>query len=185
MTKSELRREMKRRNLSLTAEERAERSRSLFSRVEQLPEFAAAGTVAFFCALNDEPETLPALVRWSGLGKRIVVPRVEGERMEFFEYTPETLCAGAFGISEPGAGAVLCPPAEIDLVVVPGTAFSPQGARMGRGRGYYDRYLSRSDFRGAKIGVCYAHQLVGKLPVEPHDVAMDRVVTECGTCVPA
>ena len=184
MTKNELRREMKRRNLSLTAGERAKKSRRIFSRVERLPAFAAARTVAFFCALGDEPETLPALERWRGLGKRIVVPRVEGERMAFFEYISETLCAGAFGICEPGAGAGLCSPAEIDFVVVPGTAFSPQGARMGRGRGYYDRYLSQREFRGVKVGVCYAHQLVETLPVEPHDVAMDCAVTECATYVP-
>lgn len=178
MTKNELRRMMKRRNLLLTAEERAERSRRIFRRVEMLPEFAAARTVAFFCALADEPETQPALERWLTQGKRIVVPRVEGECMEFFEYAPGGMESGAFGIREPGAGAVCCPADGIDLVIVPGTAFSPQGARMGRGRGYYDRYLSRSDFRGAKIGVCYAHQLVDALPSEPHDVAMDRVVTE-------
>ena len=166
MTKNELRREMKRRNLSLTAGERAKKSRRIFSRVERLPAFAAARTVAFFCALGDEPETLPALERWRGLGKRIVVPRVEGERMAFFEYISETLCAGAFGICEPGAGAGLCSPAEIDFVVVPGTAFSPQ-----------------REFRGVKVGVCYAHQLVETLPVEPHDVAMDCVVTECATYV--
>lgn len=177
MTKNELRREMKRRNLSMTAGERAERSRRLFARVEALPEFEAARTVAFFCALGDEPETQPALERWLARGKRIVVPRVEGERMEFFEYAPGVMESGAFGICEPGAGAVCCPTAEIDLVIVPGTAFSPLGARMGRGRGYYDRYLSRLDFRGTKVGVCYAHQLVGTLPCEPHDVAMDRVVT--------
>lgn len=185
MTKNELRREMKRCNLSLTAEARAERSRQIFSRVEQLPAFAAARTVALFCALADEPATQPAIARWLAQGRRLVVPRVEGERMEFFEYVPETLCDGAFGISEPGAGAVCCPPAEIDLVVVPGTAFSPQGARMGRGRGYYDRYLSQREFRGVKVGVCYAHQLVGELPVEPHDVAMDCVVTECGEAGPS
>lgn len=185
MTKNELRREMKRLNLSLTADERAEKSWRIFSRVERLPAFAAAHTVAFFCALADEPATQPAIARWLAQGKRIVVPRVGGERMEFFEYAPETMCAGAFGISEPGAGAVLCPPAEIDLVVVPGTVFSPQGARMGRGRGYYDRYLSQRKFRGVKVGVCYAHQLVGELPVEPHDVAMDCVVAECGDVGPS
>ena len=54
---------------------------------------------------------------------------------------------------------------------------SAAGARMGRGRGYYDKYLSQPGFRGVKAGVCYAHQLVGELPVEPHDVFMDYVVT--------
>ena len=183
---NELRREMKRRNLSLTAEHvRSGRGRS-FPWWSSCPHLRPpVRWPVLFCALADEPATQPAIARWLAQGKRLVVPRVEGERMEFFEYVPETLCDGAFGISEPGAGAVCCPPAEIDLVVVPGTAFSPRGARIGRGRGYYDRYLSQREFRGVKVGVCYAHQLVGELPVEPHDVAMDCVVTECGEAGPS
>lgn len=49
---------------------------------------------------------------------------------------------------------------------------------MGRGRGYYDKYLSQPEVHAVKIGVCFAHQLVGELPAEPHDVAMDYVVTD-------
>ena len=82
------------------------------------------------------------------------------------------------GIAEPDVDAEPCEPSEIDLIVVPGTAFTQAGARMGRGRGYYDKYLSQPGFRGVKVGVCYAHQLVGELPVEPHDVFMDYVITD-------
>lgn len=70
-----------------------------------------------------------------------------------------------------------CPAGEIDLVVCPGVAFTADGRRLGRGRGYYDRYLGDPVFRGFRVGVCYAHQLVDDLPVEPHDVRMDRVIT--------
>ena len=52
------------------------------------------------------------------------------------------------------------------------------GARCGRGRGYYDKYLSRPDVHAVKVGVCFAHQLVGELPAEPHDVAMDYIITD-------
>lgn len=69
------------------------------------------------------------------------------------------------------------PAGEIDLVVCPGVAFTADGRRLGRGRGYYDRYLGDPVFRGFRVGVCYAHQLVDDLPVEPHDVRMDRVIT--------
>ena len=73
-------------------------------------------------------------------------------------------------------GATPCPPERIDLIVVPGTAFTRAGARMGRGRGYYDRYLSRPGFHARTVGVCYTHQLLDTLPVEPHDVPLDRVI---------
>lgn len=176
MTKNELRREMKRRNLSLSAEERAEASGRIFAGVASTAAFAAARTVALYCALPDEPATEGVLQGWAS-SKRLVVPRVEGDAMRFYDYAPGELCRGAFGIAEPSVAERPCDPAEIDFIVVPGVAFTAAGARMGRGRGYYDKYLSQSGFRGVKAGVCYAHQLVVELPVELHDVFMDYVVT--------
>lgn len=175
MNKSELRKAMLRQNRSLSPELRARASEALIRHVEHLPVFAAAHTVALFCSLLDEPDTREALNRWSKT-KRLVVPRVEGNEMQFYEFAPATLCTGAFGICEPGPGAVRCRPDEIDLILVPGVAFTANGLRMGRGRGYYDKYLSQTGIKAAKVGVCYAHQLVDNLPVEPHDVAMDCVV---------
>ena len=183
-SKKEIRAAMKRLNRSLCGAARREVSERLFAAVERLPVFAAARTVAFFAALPDEPETDGALERWSR-SKRVLLPRVEGERMSFVEYDPGAMRVGAFGILEPAADAAPCAPGEIDLVVVPGTAFTLAGARMGRGRGYYDRYLSAPEFRGAKVGVCYAHQIVAELPVEQHDVPLDCVVTPPGPMAPA
>lgn len=177
MTKKELRAAMKKRNLTLSAAERAAASERIFRGVERLPGFSAARCVAFFCALPDEPETGRVLTRWSTV-KRIVVPRVEGDVMRFYRYWSGALRPGAFGIAEPSAAEPPCDPADIDFIVVPGVAFTAAGARMGRGRGYYDKYLSQPGLRAVKAGVCYAHQLVGELPVEPHDVFMDYVVTD-------
>ena len=177
MTKKELRAAMRGRNLGMAPAERAEASRRIFGRVGRLEAFGAARTVGFFCSLRDEPDTAEALVRWSAV-KRIVVPRVEGDAMRFYRYDPQTLRPGAFGIAEPGPEAQACDPSEIDLVIVPGTAFTAAGARCGRGRGYYDKYLSRPDVHAVKVGVCFAHQLVGELPAEPHDVAMDYLITD-------
>ena len=79
MTKKELRAAMKKRNLSLSSEERAAASERIFGRVERLPGFSQARCAAFFCALPDEPQTGAALARWSA-AKRIVVPRVEDRK---------------------------------------------------------------------------------------------------------
>lgn len=177
MTKRELRTAMRGRNRMLTPAARAAASREIFRRVESLEAFAAARTVGLFCALADEPDTSEALARW-GRCKRVAVPRVEGETMRFYRYDPAAMLPGAFGIEEPGPEAELCDPAELDLIVVPGMAFTASGQRMGRGRGYYDRYLAQPGLHAVKVGVGYAHQLVGALPVEPHDVAMDCVVTD-------
>lgn len=174
MDKSELRRRMRQLNRSLTPDERVAASERLFGSVEALPAFAGARTVALFCALGDEPDTSAVLIRWAP-EKRLVVPRVEGEVMQFYFYDPATLCPGAFGIAEPGPEAVRCDPAQIDLIVVPGVAFTRGGNRTGRG--YYDKYLSRPEMRALKVGVCYAHQVVETLPAEPHDVAVDCVIS--------
>ena len=175
MDKKEIRREMKRRNLALAAGERAERSEKICGSVERLGPFAAAQTVALFASLPDEPDTAPLLARWHGR-KRVLVPRVEGDVMRFYDYDPAQMERGAFGIAEPQADAP-ADPAEIDFILVPGTAFTSGGARMGRGRGYYDKYMSQAGFRAYKAGVCYPHQLVDELPVEPHDILVDTVCT--------
>lgn len=172
--KKALRRAMRGRNGALTAEQRRKASEAIFRMVEALPEFAAARCVALYCALPDEPPTDEALRRWSAT-KRLVVPRVEGDTMRFFAYDPAKLVRGAFGIAEPAADAPVCEPARIDLMVVPGVAFTRDGARLGRGRGYYDKYLSQNGMRAFRVGVCFAHQIVEALPAEPHDVRMDRV----------
>ena len=178
MTKKELRAAMRRKNLGITPSERAAASGRIFARAELSEAFGRARTVGVFCSLADEPDTSEALARWSAAGRRLAVPRVEGDVMRFYEYDPRTMRPGAFGIAEPGPEARLCEPRELDLVIVPGTAFTAAGARMCRGRGYYDKYLAQPEVHAVKIGVCYAHQLVGELPSEPHDVAMDCVITD-------
>lgn len=177
MEKKEIRAAMRRMNRSLGAAARAEASARIFGRVERSEAFRSARCVALYCALADEPDTAGVADRWLATGRRVAVPRVEGETMRFFDYDPARLAPGAFGIEEPSAEAVCCPPEAIDLAVVPGVAFTAAGGRLGRGRGYYDRYLQQTAFRGTKIGVCYPHQLLDRLPVEPHDVAMDEVIS--------
>ena len=166
---------MRRLNRALDSQHRLRASAAIFSAVERLPEFRAARTVAVFAALPDEPATDEVLARWAST-RRVVLPRVEGDAMRFYACRPDALVFGAFGILEP-QGERPCPAGEIDLVVCPGVAFTADGRRLGRGRGYYDRYLGDPAFRGFRVGVCYAHQLVDDLPVEPHDVRMDRVIT--------
>ena len=101
--------------------------------------------------------------------------------METVRWTGQPFARGPFGIEEPvGEGEDVRP----DVCVLPMLAADKACRRLGYGGGYYDRYLSQREFRGVKVGVCYAHQLVETLPVEPHDVAMDCVVTECATYVP-
>ena len=153
-------------------------SANILTALEAHPAFRAANTVLLYHSLNDEVDTHEFIRKWSNK-KRILLPVVVGDDLELRIYTgPENMSiCGVYGIEEP-TGEAFTDYAAIDFIVVPGVAFTAAGARMGRGRGYYDKYLSQSGFRGVKAGVCYAHQLVGELPVEPHDVFMDYVVTD-------
>lgn len=69
-------------------------------------------------------------------------------------------------------------PEELDLVMVPGTAFDPRGGRMGQGKGYYDRLLARVRPDAPLVALAFECQMFPEIPVAPHDVFMDVVLTE-------
>jgi len=175
LTKSELRRVIRAEIRSLSTEERTEAARLIAAEIERDPRFEAARTVAAYMPLGDEPPLREAVERWAQ-SKRVVVPKIEGDDMRFYDFRAEQMASGAFGIEEP-QHAVLCSAEQIEVMVVPAVGFTRAGARMGRGRGYYDRYLGAPEATHIyKIGTCFACQLVDELPTEQHDVAMDRVV---------
>ena len=173
-SKPEIRREAKSAVKGLSAEEKKTKSALIFSRILSLDVIKRAESVALYASLPDEVESFEAVEALS-LQKRVFLPRVEGDDMEFYPYVAGTLSRGAFGISEPQEGIAVSP-AEIDVMVVPGVSFTVSGKRLGRGKGYYDKYLSRAGFRAVKIGVCYAEQIADDIPSEPHDIMMDSVV---------
>lgn len=134
-----------------------------------------ASIVAAFCSLPDEPSTTQLLHLLSA-SHTVVIPRIQGDHMEFCKYRQGETARGAFGIQEP-KGDYIVPPHMIDAIIVPGVAFTPAGHRMGRGKGFYDRYMSQPGFNAYKIGVCYNVQILDSLPVEQHDIIMDDVVS--------
>lgn len=169
---------MRRATASLGAEEKRRQSQLVTERLRRLIGEERPAVAALFAPLPDEVDISGVA---SGAHCRIVVPRVEpavkGQAlMEFHDFDPAAMARGAFGIDEPQRGAP-CRPGEIDLMVVPGMAFTRDGLRLGRGKGYYDRYMAREGFRARCIGVCFSHQLLDSLPAEPHDRRVDAVVT--------
>lgn len=172
--KHTLRRAVRAEIAKLSAEDKHQLSSQIFNNLASSKEIEEASVVALFISLDDEPSTALAIEQLS-LRKRVVVPRIEGEEMEFYDLS-EGLQKGAFGIMEPRATAAVSPD-EIDVMVVPGVAFTRSGYRLGRGKGFYDKYLSRKGFRAYTIGVCYPCQLVKNIPTEKHDKMLDSVVT--------
>jgi 5-formyltetrahydrofolate cyclo-ligase len=174
MDKSALRREVRARLAVLDADEKRIRSQYICNEVKKHLAVSGSRVVALFSPLGYEPDIWP-LVESLASTVSVVLPRVEGDIMNFYVYDRNSMAVGSFGINEP-QNSVGVDAGEIDAIVVPGVAFTMDGARMGRGKGYYDKYLSQSGCRALKIGVCYREQVVPDIPTEPHDVKMDTVI---------
>ena len=174
--KKNIRAEVRRRIKLLSEEEKQSSATAIFAKIEATEAFAKAECVALFVAMWDEVPTTETLERWRGLGKHVVIPRVEGDIMRYYDYHPDRMIVGAFGIIEPVGNKEVSADA-IDLMIVPARAFTPNGDRMGRGGGFYDKYMSLEGFRAVKYGVAFACQIFDTLPTDPHDISVDEVFT--------
>ena len=177
MNKSEIRGEVRRRIKELSAEVKHTSATKIFTTIEQNSAFHNAQCIALFASMKDEVPTDYALKAWLKMGKHIVVPRVEGDIMRFYDYSPDRMQTGAFGIEEP-IGDREIPAEDIDLIIVPARAFTLRGERLGRGGGFYDKYMSLNGFRAYKIGIAFSAQIFDTLPCDAHDIKVDEVVTE-------
>ena len=174
MNKKEMRAEVRKRLSALDEGVRVQKSTMLALALVVHPKVREAGCVALFSPLPDEVQIAEA-VEVLARERRVVLPRVEGDVMRFYPFAPEVMREGSYGILEPLEGEPVAPE-SIDVMVVPGVAFSSCGCRMGRGKGFYDKYMSQASFSAYKIGVCYAEQLSEALPCEEHDVKVDEVI---------
>ena len=147
------------------------------SKVEELDRFREAKVVLLYWSMEDEVQTHAFVEKWYK-SKTILLPCVDGDDLRLRQYTgADCMREGEqFGIGEP-TGEEYTDLESVDAIIVPGVAFDKEGHRMGRGRGFYDRLLTSTP-NAYKIGVCFDFQMVESVPVEPHDVMMDRVVGE-------
>ena len=138
------------RRVRRTVDDPGGRSARIWATVQALPEVQSARTVMAFSSIRGEPDTAPFVTWCVDRGVGVVLPEAEPD------------------------------PAILDVVVVPGVAFTRDGHRLGQGGGWYDRFLPRLPERCTTIGVCFAEQVVDEVPVEDHDVAVDVVVSDAG-----
>lgn len=182
MTKRELRTAVRARLAAMTSEQAATSSAAACARLCQTGEFLTARLVMIFLSTSREPDTAPlAAAAWAA-GKRLAAPRVDWENLHLRPIEIRSLASledDGSGIRQP-PGSHDVPLAEIDLVIVPGIAFDRAGHRLGRGGGYYDRFLAQSQVRATLCGLAFEEQTVPMVPVEPHDMRLDMLVTEAG-----
>ena len=167
-TKDELRLQMKRRVRMLDAVASGEICRAIAKDAA----WKSARLVAAFLPIPGEPQISPLFEN-----KTVCVPRVRGESCDLVllprDVPADWRLAGPEFETLPAIDL-----SRVDLILVPGLAFTKDGARLGRGGGYYDRLLANCPAHTRRIGVCFATQLVASLPVEPHDQRVERVITE-------
>ncbi len=162
---------------AMTHDERAAASSAIVRRLLKLPELHGARTVLLHAALRDEVDLAGVVGPLLARDVRTLFPRVRGPALELVVAADlRTLQLGYRGIMEPVGPAI--DPAVVDVAIVPGVAFDPQGGRLGQGGGHYDRLLPRLPRSAVRIGVCFACQVVPAVPREPHDAKVDLVVNE-------
>lgn len=171
--KAKIRRRIRNRKNVLSDMEKSQSAIAVFDKIESLPEFMNAKSVLMYWSLPDELPTHNFIVKWS-TKKQMLLPMVKGDKMLIKPFTTtEELRKSDMGIWEPDAQREYL--RQIDLVIVPGIAFDKSKNRLGRGKGYYDRYFNNKNI--SKIGVCYDFQLLEVIPTEPFDVRMDKIIT--------
>ena len=176
--KKEIRKTVRVLKNSTPQEERDARSLAIQETLLSMGVFEKPGTILLYHALPDEVNTellLSTLSNRRGGKKRIILPVVEGEYLILKEYIPEEMSSGYRNISEP-TGNLQIDPSEIEFAVIPGIAFDSACNRMGRGKGFYDRFLK--DFSGYSIGITYSELFCKSLPFDKNDIPVDKVITD-------
>jgi 5-formyltetrahydrofolate cyclo-ligase len=168
-------------------ENKDELSRTICERFMALPEYARAKTVLFYIDVRAEVRTRHSLPAALTSGKSIIVPwcNDQGELELFRLADMNELAIGMYKILEPkpelrALPEKQCTAEELDLVMVPGVAFDRRGARMGHGKGYYDKLLQHARPDTPLVALAFECQLFPEIPVAQHDIFMDKIITEAG-----
>jgi len=164
-------------------EDRLRRSTEIQRKLFALPEFRKARQVLFYASFDGEVETGRMIRQAFGLGKRVALPTIVVKEKKIIPISvdnyEEDLETGPYGIQQPrptSSRAVSLE--EIDLAIVPGVAFDKSCNRLGRGEGYYDRFLKDLPPHIPSVGLAFHFQVVDRLPHREHDVPVSLVLTD-------
>jgi len=196
--KMELRKTAKAILKAMDGESRERLSQRIVNNLMTLPEYGTADIVLAFLSMREEVQTASLIDQGHKEGKVVAVPRMgfSAEKGDFLEFVPLPADFGAwpldrFGIPEPPRDAQMLSMEELGrfrvVVAVPGLAFDGRGGRMGRGKGYYDRFLAMARATAAQCGglltacgLCFESQIVEAVPMDPWDRRVDYLATETG-----
>jgi len=162
---------------NLSNEEKEKAATEVFAKIEAISEFNQAKTILIYWATPDELPTQDFIKKWKD-EKLIILPSIKGRKLKLKRYTSDAnMIQHTLGIWEPNLTETF--EGNIDLVVVPGVAFDTKKNRLGRGKGYYDRFFKKK--RTIKIGVGFDFQLINSVPVNSWDKRLDMIITPSTT----
>jgi 5-formyltetrahydrofolate cyclo-ligase len=181
--KASIRAKLRERVAALSASERTAKSLAATSLLTASAEFAAARVVMLYLSMHNELDTAPLALRCWQSRKTVVVPKVSWNQRRMLPVEITSLQTGisvsGHGVREPIAGSPI-PVNLIDLVIVPGIGFTDKGHRIGRGMGFYDRFLAIPAFVGLSCGMAFEEQLVETVPMLDHDIPLSMLCTDKG-----
>ncbi|RKY37278.1 MAG: 5-formyltetrahydrofolate cyclo-ligase [Candidatus Omnitrophota bacterium] len=184
MDKQQIRKQILRKLKGQSRQQRIEKSLQIKKQLFSAPEFLYAHTVMCYISTAGEVETMGIIDDMLQIGKRVVAPMVlvESKNIKLLELKEDyknELVKGAYGIFQPKEDFTREVSAQdIDLAVVPGVAFDSSGNRLGRGGGYFDRFLLSLKKRTIPIlGLLFDFQLINHVPVLSHDIAVNKLIS--------
>jgi 5-formyltetrahydrofolate cyclo-ligase len=178
-----MRRELRQVLANMSDAERKIKSQAACALVAASPEFVSANSIMLFLSMPHELDTSALALRCWQTGKTVVVPKVSWGQRRMLPVEITSLAAGlttsGLGVREPAQGSAFLVNL-IDLVIVPGLGFTGDGHRIGRGMGFYDRFLAQPEFVGLSCGLCFEEQVVDEVPVLDHDMPLSMLATDKG-----
>ncbi len=183
LLKKEIRKNMLEDKKNLSKETVERKSLAIFNTLKKTDYYKNANNIMIYVTLGNEVITEPIIHDLMSKGKKVFVPltvpktkALIASELKDFE---KDLEIGHFGVREPTKEATRpVEPSILDLIIVPGVAFDRKGYRVGYGAGYYDRFLLRISEKARTIALAFHMQLIDKVPVDDHDIAVEHIITE-------
>ena len=177
--KSQLRNDVRALLKSKSSDARHQASLQARKLLEQQAAWQNAKSIFFYAPLPEELDVWPLIHDSIAAGKLVCLPRFDAATHRYVacevRNVADEIISGKFGVREPAPSCVAVPLNRLDLILVPGVAFDTRGHRLGRGKGFYDQLLA--DAGGIRCGVAFDEQILTEIPIEPHDVLVNCILT--------
>ena len=177
MDKNRLREKIKNELISISPIDRKNKDEKIFQKLSDLKEFKNAKSIFTYVSWFTEVDTKIFISHIFEKNKEIYVPKIDlkNQLIEVYKINSfDDLKKGTYNILEPVKGK--CDKINFDMIIIPGLGFDKNNNRLGRGGGYFDKFLKIA--KGIKVGLCYKEQLIGCVPTFPHDIKMDMIITD-------